>query len=238
MGLVFSVVIADGDIRGIHVGDDAVIFGKNTHAGVDCALVLNAGGNDRCLGRHQRNSLTLHVGAHQGTVCVIVLKERDHSCCNGDHHLGTYVDKIDFFAVYGDGIVPVAAGNALIDQAAVLIDRLGSLRYDVLVFLISRHVNDIVSQTAGSLLDSAVRCYQESVLIGTGIGSEITDQTDVRTFRRLDRAQTAIMAVVNVSHVETSSLTGKTAGAESGHTAFMRKFRKRVRLIHELAQRR
>ena len=35
---------------------------------------------DRLLGDHQRHCLTLHVGAHQSTVTVIVLQEGDAGC--------------------------------------------------------------------------------------------------------------------------------------------------------------
>ena len=46
------------------------------------------------------------------------------------------------------------------------------------------------------------------------------------------------MAVVYVSDIEGGSFSGKTAGAESRHTALMRKLGQGVCLIHELAQRR
>ena len=40
---------------------------------------LNAGADVRSLGPDQRNRLTLHVGAHEGPVGVVVLEERNQS---------------------------------------------------------------------------------------------------------------------------------------------------------------
>ncbi len=79
---------------------------------------------------------------------------------------------------------------------------------------------------------------EEAVLIGSRVGSEVVYKADVRAFRSLYRAETAIVAVVNVSDIEACALSGKAAGAEGGHTALVGKLCQRVGLIHELAQRR
>ena len=68
-------------------------------------------------------------------------------------------------------------------------------------------------------------------------GRQIVNQADVRAFRRLDRAHTAIVGVVNVSDVEGCAVTRQTAGAQCGQTALVRQLRQRVVLIHELRQR-
>ena len=175
--------------------------------------MLDTRGNNRRLGGKQRNSLALHVRAHQGTVGVIVLQERNHGRRDGDHHLRAHVDVVDIFAVDFDGIVAMTAGDTPVQQAAVLIHRLGGLGDDVLVFHIGRHIGDLIGQAAGSLLDTAVGRHEEAVFIGTGIRCQIVDQTDVRTFRRLNRAQTAVVAVVHVSNIKACALTAEAAGA-------------------------
>ena len=199
--------------------------------------MLDAGGNDRRLSGHKRNCLTLHVRAHQSTVRVVVLKERDHRGRDRDHHLRADVDIVDFLAVDFDRIVAVTAGHAAVEQAAVFVNRLGGLGDDVLVLDVGGHILDLVGDTAGALFDLAVRRDQEAVLVGARIGSKIGDQTDVRAFRRLDRAEAAVMAVVNVTDVKARALSRKAARAESGHTALVRQLCQRVGLVHELAQR-
>ena len=76
--------------------------------------MLDAGGDDRCLGGHKGNCLTLHVRAHQSTVCVVVFEERDHCCCNGYHHAGADIDIIDALTVDLDDLVTVTAGDTLV----------------------------------------------------------------------------------------------------------------------------
>ena len=230
-------IVADGDGGRVHAGDDAVALGEDADAGVHGALVLDTGGDDRRLGGEQRNGLTLHVRAHQSTVRVVVFKEGDHRGRDGDHHLGADVDVIDVLAVDLNGIVAVTAGDALVDEHAVLVDRLARLRDDVLVLDVGGHVLDLVGHAAGALLDLAVGRCEEAVLIGAGIGCEVVYKADVRAFRSLYRAETAVMAVVNVTHVEGCALAGQTSGAEGGHTALMRQLREGVGLIHELAER-
>ena len=44
------------------------------------------------------------------------------------------------------------------------------------------------------------------------------------------------MGVVDVSHLESGTVTAQTSGAESGKTPLVRNLGQRVGLIHELAQ--
>ena len=131
----------------------------------------------------------------------------------------------------------MAAGDTVVDEAAVFIDRLARLRDDVAVLDVRRHVLDVVGHAAGALFHAAERRHKEAVLVHAGVGREVADQTDVRTFRRLDRAHTAVVAVVHVTHVEARALTRQAAGAECGDTALVRQLRQRVGLVHELGQR-
>ena len=67
---------------------------------------------------------------------------------------------------------------------------------------------------------------------------KVGDQTDVRTFRGLDRAHSSVVGVVNVTNLESGTVSGKTARAKCGKTSLVSKLSKRVVLIHELRQRR
>ena len=235
--LDLAAVVAHLDVVGRHSQHNAVALGENDHAGVHAQLVLDACGDDRRLCDHQRHGLTLHVRAHEGTVRVVVFQERDHGRRDGDHHARGDVDIVDAVAVDLDDLVAVAAGDTVVDEAAVFIDRLARLRDDVAVLDVRRHVLDIVGHTAGALFHAAERRHEEAVLVHAGVGREVADQTDVRTFRRLDRAHTAVVAVVHVTHIEACALTRQAAGAECGDTALVRQLCQRVGLVHELGQR-
>src|SRR5690606_4647923 len=60
------------------------------------------------------------------------------------------------------------------------------------------------------------------------------DQTDVRTFRRFDRAEAAVVRRMNVTHVETCAFAVETARPERGETTLVRDLGERVDLDHEL----
>ena len=58
--------------------------------------------------------------------------------------------------------------------------------------------------------------------------------TDVRAFRRLDRAKTSVVRVVHVAHLETGAVTRQTARTQGRETALVRDLGQRVDLVHEL----
>ena len=67
-------------------------------------------------------------------------------------------------------------------------------------------------------------------------GCQRTNQTDVRTFRRLDRAHTAKVGRVHVADLHGGAVAGQTAGAQSGETTLVRHTGQRVVLVHELGE--
>ena len=97
---------------GIHLLNDTVVLCQNSGAGVGSSLVLHTGSNDGLLGDHQRHCLTLHVGAHQSTVTVIVLQEGDAGGSDRDHHSGRNVHVIDLLGVDFQDVVAAAGRNA------------------------------------------------------------------------------------------------------------------------------
>ena len=128
----------------------------------------------------------------------------------------------------------MAADDTRVYKPAILVQRLGGLRDIVVILDVGGHVFDLVCHNAGCLVHLAERRFDEAVFIDFGIGRQIVDQTDVRTFRRLDRAHTAVMRVVNISNVERRALTRQTARAECRQTALVRQLCQRVILIHKL----
>ncbi len=236
--LRLAAVVGNGDGTRVHLRHDAVALGEDGDLGIHADLVFHAGADDRRLGAEQRNGLALHVRAHQGAVRVVVRQEGDHRRSDGDHHARGDIDIVHALAVHLNDLVAVAASDALVDEAAVFIDRLGSLADNVLILHIGGHVLDLIGHAAGRVIDLAERRLDKAVLVDAGVGRKVGDQADVRTFRRLDRAHTAVVAVVHVSDLHVRALAGKAAGAKRGEAALVRQLRERVRLIHELGERR
>ena len=83
-GDVFFVIDANHDAIGVDVVDHAATQGLNGRPGVDRDSALNTSTDDGLFRTQARHGLTLHVGAHQRAVCVIVLEERDERSGDGN----------------------------------------------------------------------------------------------------------------------------------------------------------
>ena len=229
-------VVFDSDFVGLNSCYNAVLKSEGHCTGVDGGAVLNTRCNDGSLCDKKRNCLSLHVGSHEGTVCVVVFKEGDHGCCNRYHHLGSYIEKVYAVALDLDYFLTVTAGYTLGLDSSVFIQGLCGLCDDILVFEVCRHVADFVCHNACGLVYYSVRSLDKSVVIYLGIGCEIGYKTDVGSFRSLYGAQTAVVAVMYISDLKVCSVSGQTAGAQSRHTAFVSQLGKGVGLIHELRE--
>ena len=87
-----------------------------------------------------------------------------------------------------------------------------------------------------AVLDLAVRGLDEAERVDAAEGGQRADQTDVRAFRRLDRAHTAEVGRVHVSHLHGGAIARQTAGAQGRQTALVGHAGQRVVLVHELAE--
>ena len=131
--------------------------------------------------------------------------------------------------------VTVTCHNLTSYETAFLVKRLISLSNDKLVLLIGCHVNNLVENLAVN--NPSVGSLDKAVFVYLCKGCKIGDKSDVGTFGSLDGTHTTVMAVVNISNLESCSVTGKSSGAECRKTALMSKLGKRVCLIHELRKR-
>ena len=104
----------------------------------------------------------------------------------------------------------------------------------VLFFFIGGEVVNDVGYLA--VFNATIRSLDEAVVVHAGIRCQRADKTDVRTFRGLNRAHTAVVGVVNVSNFEARALTRQTARAQCGQTALVRNACSNVGLVHELGQ--
>ena len=71
---------------------------------------------------------------------------------------------------------------------------------------------------------AAVRRLDEAVLVHAGERGERRDEADVRTFRRLDRADTTVVRGVHVAHLEAGALTSETTRPERRQATLVRHF--------------
>ena len=265
--LVLRKVIALGargslhdDVGCVDLDDVSLMLGADELAGVEGSTELHAGADERRMRTNQRHSLALHVCTHEGTLCVIVLEERNEVCCDGEQLARRHIHVVDIGDVdlgrCAEGAVEVArTGNDTLrldklaglrigdDEAAGLGVVRRVCRCDVVVFLfVCRHPVDIVGDLA--IDDAAVRSFDEAVLIHMGIEGERADEADVRAFRRLDRAHAGVVRVVDVAdgrrHVRTAArarlVPCKATRAKRGQTALVREARERVILVHELGE--
>ena len=108
-------------------------------------------------------------------------------------------------------------------------------RTDVVIVFVKRaqkiHVilNDPVHHTT-------VRRLDKPVFIDARKRRKRCNKTDVRTFRRFDRADAAIVRRMHVADFKTRALARQTARTKRRKTTFVRQFAQRVGLIHKLRQ--
>ena len=85
-----------------------------------------------------------------------------------------------------------------------------------------------------TILDRTIWSLDKAILVDLSIAGEVGDQTDVLTFRSFDRTDSAVVSRMDVTDSTGSSVSCKTATAQSRKTSLVGKFSKRVGLIHEL----
>ena len=87
-------------------------------------------------------------------------------------------------------------------------------------------VHDVVGDA--TIEDLAVLGLDEAVVVQSGEGRKVTDQTDVRAFWRFNRVHTAAVLGAHVSDFEARTLTTPTTRAHSRKTTLMRQTRQRL----------
>ena len=124
-------------------------------------------------------------------------------------------------------------------EVTFLIQRLVRLCHMVIVFLIRRHIDNFIGNSRIlriRLVNPAVRCLNETVLIDSRIGCQRVDQTDVRTLGSLDRAHSSVMGIMYVPNLESCTVTGQTSRSQRRQTSLVGQLAQRIVLIHKLRQ--
>mgnify|MGYP001455133985 CR=1 FL=1 len=114
------------------------------------------------------------------------------------------------------------------------VERLARDRDDELVLLTRGEVVDRGRDLA--LGDAAVRGLDEPERVDPRERGERADQTDVRAFRRLDRAHPSVVSRMDVANLEPGPFPGQTTRPQRGNPTLVGDFRERIILVHELGE--
>ena len=170
VGALAGLLVVDDDRRAVDLDDDAVLVGQDHVGGVAGGAALDAGADVGRLGTQQRHGLALHVGAHEGTVGVVVLEERDERrgdrddllrgetsmswTSSGGHRgdLGGGTQELvalELQAQVGQrrGLRRATHEHAVGAEGAVGVHRRVGLGDDVLLLLVGGEVEDLVGDT-------------------------------------------------------------------------------------------
>ncbi len=182
----------DDDAGRVDRLDDAVALGHERDARVAGDDALDAGADERRRRPDERHGLALHVRAHERAVGVVVLEERDERRGHRDQLVRRDVHQVDVFGLGHDEVAVVARTTP---SASVNLPFLSMGAFACAMLWPSsceRRVElDLVGDVA--VLDLAVRRLDEAELVDARVGRQRRDEADVRTFRRLDRADAAVV---------------------------------------------
>ncbi len=233
--VLYARVAGHDNPCGGHIGDRAFLLDQYDYARVESRLKLHTRRHNGRFRAKQRHGLTLHVRAHQSAVRVVVLKEGNHRGRDGDKLLWGYVDVVDLLGGNLDDLVLKPCHEVRpCEPMGLGVDRLVRLSYNLAVLLVRRKVDDFVGDYVVLLVDYAVRSFDEAVFVDARIGRKGVDKAYVGAFRGLNGTHSAIVGVVNVTHLEGGAVTIQAAGAECGKPALVCKLGQGVGLIHEL----
>ena len=235
IGLLRPALRPHHDAVGRDVLDHAGPLGHHHRARVPRDHVLHAGADQRRLRLQQRHGLALHVRAHERAVGVVVLEERNQRRRHRHQLLGRDVHVVHVFGRHHPELAALAGRDALLHEACPVrsIARVG-LGDDELLLLQRGEEVDLVGDPPAD--DLAVRRLDEAELVDPRVRRERRDEADVRAFRRLDRADAAVVRGVHVAHLEAGALAGETARPERRQPALVGQLGQRVGLVHELRE--
>ena len=163
-----------------------------------------------------------------------MFQEGNEACGDGDELLGRHVHVVHVRRVYFNELALFAGGHAGGGEVALFVQRVVGLGDEVAFLLVGGDVFDGVGDPA--VFHLAVGRFNESEFIDAGVGAQGVDQTDVGAFRRFNRADTAVVGGMHVSHFESGAVAVQAAGPQGGEAALVRQFRKGVDLVHELGE--
>ena len=218
--LGIGAVVADDDLQCIGIFHHTFALSAQHSAGVESHTAFETGTHDRHFGIQQRNCLTHHVRSHQRTVSIVVFKERNQGCSDRSDLVSGHINQVHLF-LRNDRIVGQVTHLHIVFQHMILIHRRGCLSDIFFFFFLCTQINRILVEHHFTVHHAAVRSLDKAQMIDLGEHAERGNQTDVRSFRSFNGTQTTIVGVVNVTHLETGTVTGQTARTQSGDSSLV-----------------
>ncbi len=211
---------------------DHAIFHRDHHRfRVASHPAFDSGSHQRSFRLQQRHTLALHVRAHQRAVRVVMLKERNQTSRNRNQLFRRNVHVVDLARINFQKLTPAANGH-FADEFPVVIDFRIRLSQHHRLFLVGGQIVNFIRHPA--IFTNPVRTFDKAEFVDPRVNAQRVDQTDVRTFRRFNRTNPAIVRRMNVANLESSPLPVQTARPQRAQTAFVRDLRQRIDLVHEL----
>ena len=117
---------------------------------------------------------------------------------------------------------------------ALVVNQRVRLRDDELFLAVGGQVINVFGDAA--IFDLAIRRFEKAEFVDARKGRERRDQADVRAFRRFNRTNAAVVRRMHVADFKARAVAAQAARPERRQAAFVRQFRERIDLIHELRQ--
>ncbi len=171
---------------------------------------------------------------------LVVSEPRQHGQTFAEAFNPTYVESGDRVAL---GPMPfserkIIARRVLSEIAPGSIVNLGIGRSQPAILLLVRTEEDHALGAAIDLpiADLQVGSGEEAVFIHLRVNTQRRDQPDIRTFGRLDRADSSIVRDMNIPHLETGAFTVETTGSQGAQAPLVSELGERVGLVDHLRQ--
>ena len=140
-----------------------------------------------------------------------MLKEWNQRCCHRNDLRGRNVHELHTLGARQGEFISIPAGNQFIGQLTLAVQPGIRLGDHVSTFFDRREVDRLIGHLPVDHL--AVRCLQKAVFVRPREESERVDQTDVRAFRRLDGADTAVMGGMDIAYLKARAFAGQSTWA-------------------------
>ena len=161
-----------------------------------------------------------------------MLEEGNQTSCDRNKLFRGNVHVINPAWINFDELPTLTRGNTLVKKATLLVDRIVSLGNEISLFLIRSKIFDRIGHLA--LFHHSVRSLDESELVYTRVSAHRVNEPNIRTFWSLNRTNPTIVRSVNISDLETSTITIESTRSKSRKTALVSKLGERIGLVHEL----
>ena len=235
--LIICTIIENTDCSSINILNNTITFRCNHCTWILTNLLLKTCTNDRCIIMKQWNCLAHHVTSHQCTVTVIMLQEWNQTCRNRSNLLWRHVDKSNRIWIYNRVVSILTTLNKVTNKCTISIQWCITLSNNLIfLFLCSQEEYILIIHIHLSIFNTTIWCNDKAKIINLCIHTEWWNQTDVRTFRRLNRTKTTIVSIVNVTYLETCTLTWQTTRTKSRETTLMSYLCQWIGLVHKLTQ--